>query len=67
MSQFHWHVTDSQSFPLFIPGYHEIAENGAYSAEETYSEKDVKEIVAYAAAVSILSTLNFIPSRKTMS
>jgi hexosaminidase len=53
MSQFHWHVVDSQSFPLYIPEYPELSEKGAYSAKEIYSSRDVKDIVQYAGAVSL--------------
>lgn len=53
MSQFHWHVVDSQSFPLVVPGFQEISDKGAYSAEEKYSPEDVADIVAYAAARGI--------------
>ena len=51
MSQFHWHVVDSQSFPLYIPGYSELSAKGAYSAKEIYSSQDVEMIVQYAGAV----------------
>lgn len=49
----HWHITDSQSFPLEVARYPELAANGAYSAEETYSEDDVQYIVQYAASVCL--------------
>ncbi|KAJ6622693.1 N-acetylhexosaminidase [Mycena sp. CBHHK59/15] len=49
----HWHVVDSQSFPLVIPGYTSLSENGAYSASSVYTPSDVKDIVAYAAARGI--------------
>lgn len=52
MSQFHWHVTDSQSFPLEVPGFTELASKGAYDASMVYSPGDVQDIVAYAGAVS---------------
>lgn len=54
MSQFHWHVVDSQSFPLVIPGFLELSQKGAYSPDMIYSSKDVKDIVEYAGAVSII-------------
>ncbi|KAG6909302.1 hypothetical protein DXG01_001246 [Tephrocybe rancida] len=53
LNTFHWHVVDSQSFPLVVPGYTELAEHGAYSADMVYSQNDVKDIVAYAAARGI--------------
>ena len=49
---FHWHVVDSQSFPLEVAGFEELSQKGAYSANEIYSTSDVQDIVAYAGAVS---------------
>ncbi|EIN12436.1 beta-hexosaminidase [Punctularia strigosozonata HHB-11173 SS5] len=49
LNTFHWHVVDSQSFPLEIPGFPELFDKGPYSASETYTTKDVQEIVDYAA------------------
>ncbi|TFK27662.1 beta-hexosaminidase [Coprinopsis marcescibilis] len=49
MTILHWHVVDSQSFPLEIPGYEEIAKKGAYSLEQRYTTDDVQHIVKYAA------------------
>ena len=51
MSQFHWHVVDSQSFPLSIPGFPELSQKGAYSSSEVYSSADVQDIVTYAGTV----------------
>ncbi len=52
INTFHWHVVDSQSFPLVVPGFTELAAKGAYNAQSTYSAAEVKDLVAYAAAVS---------------
>ncbi|KAG7530770.1 hypothetical protein FFLO_04812 [Filobasidium floriforme] len=49
LNVFHWHMTDSQSWPLSLPGFRDLAEKGAYSARETYNEEDVGEITKYAA------------------
>ncbi|TFK34865.1 beta-hexosaminidase [Crucibulum laeve] len=49
----HWHVVDSQSFPLVVPGFTELSTQGAYSSASVYSPSDVKEIVQYAAARGI--------------
>jgi hexosaminidase len=54
LNTFHWHVVDSQSFPLVVPGFEDLSEKAAYSPQMVYSEQDVKGIVAYAAAVSTL-------------
>ncbi|KAI8986124.1 N-acetylhexosaminidase [Trametes punicea] len=48
LNQFHWHVVDSQSFPLQIPGFTDLAEKGAYSSSQVYSLSDVRDIVSYA-------------------
>jgi hexosaminidase len=52
INTFHWHVVDSQSFPLEVPGFPEISAKGAYSSADVYTQSDVAGIVAYAAAVS---------------
>ncbi|KAG9141578.1 hypothetical protein Leryth_026539 [Lithospermum erythrorhizon] len=43
----HWHIVDSQSFPLEIPSLPKMW-NGAYSREEQYTMADAAEIVSYA-------------------
>ncbi|TEB39996.1 N-acetylhexosaminidase [Coprinellus micaceus] len=49
----HWHIVDSQSFPLVIPGFQGISERGAYNKKAIYTPADVKEITDYAAARGI--------------
>lgn len=44
----HWHLTDSQSWPIEIKAYPEMTKSGAYSSWEQYSQDDLREIVAYA-------------------
>ncbi|KAM6573792.1 hypothetical protein CsatA_017872 [Cannabis sativa] len=43
----HWHIVDTQSFPLEIPSYPKLW-NGAYSNAERYSIADATQIVSYA-------------------
>ncbi|XP_062105114.1 beta-hexosaminidase 3 [Humulus lupulus] len=43
----HWHIVDTQSFPLEIPSYPKLW-NGAYSNSERYTIADATEIVSYA-------------------
>ncbi|XP_058183166.1 beta-hexosaminidase 3-like isoform X1 [Rhododendron vialii] len=43
----HWHIVDSQSFPLEIPSYPKLW-NGAYSISERYTMADAAEVVSYA-------------------
>ena len=59
MNTFHWHVVDSQSFPLVVPGFTELSATGAYSASQVYSPSDVKQIVAYAAAVRLSCDIKY--------
>ncbi|XP_074329218.1 beta-hexosaminidase 3 [Apium graveolens] len=55
----HWHIVDSQSFPLEIPSYPKLW-NGAYSIEERYTVADATEIVRYAQrrGINVLSELD---------
>ncbi|KAJ3558278.1 hypothetical protein NM688_g1015 [Phlebia brevispora] len=48
LNTLYWHVADSQSFPLEVPAFPELAEKGAYSETERYSAADVQRIVSYA-------------------
>ncbi|XP_042977761.1 beta-hexosaminidase 3 isoform X2 [Carya illinoinensis] len=43
----HWHIVDTQSFPLEIPSYPKLWD-GAYSISERYTFVDAAEIVSYA-------------------
>ncbi|XP_020263422.1 beta-hexosaminidase 3 [Asparagus officinalis] len=43
----HWHIVDTQSFPLQIPSYPKLW-NGAYSSVERYTIADAVDIVHYA-------------------
>ena len=49
LNVFHWHITDSQSFPLVMESLPDFAKFGAYSPEKTYTRWDVDDIVHYAA------------------
>ena len=48
LNVFHWHITDTHSFPLHLKSVPELARYGAYSPEKTYSAKDVADLVNYA-------------------
>ncbi|XP_024542689.1 beta-hexosaminidase 3 isoform X2 [Selaginella moellendorffii] len=43
----HWHIVDTQSFPLEIPSFPKLW-NGAYTGAERYTLEDAKGIVEYA-------------------
>ncbi|EJC98414.1 N-acetylhexosaminidase [Fomitiporia mediterranea MF3/22] len=53
LNQFHWHIVDSQSFPLKLPNFPEIAKAGAYSNDSIYTAGDVSKVVAFAASRGI--------------
>ncbi|XP_066395085.1 beta-hexosaminidase 2-like isoform X2 [Miscanthus floridulus] len=48
MNVFHWHITDSQSFPIVLPSEPSLAEKGAYGEDMKYTVEDVKRIVEFA-------------------
>ncbi|GAB5589061.1 hypothetical protein Unana1_03961 [Umbelopsis nana] len=50
MNVFHWHITDSQIFPLLLESVPDLGRKGAYTLHGKilgYSKKDVKRIVKY--------------------
>uniref|UniRef100_A0A7C9EL37 Beta-hexosaminidase n=2 Tax=Opuntia streptacantha TaxID=393608 RepID=A0A7C9EL37_OPUST len=55
----HWHIVDSQSFPLEIPSYPNLWK-GAYSGSERYTMADAAEIVSYARrqGVNVLAEID---------
>ncbi|KAL0572960.1 Glucosamine-6-phosphate isomerase (Glucosamine-6-phosphate deaminase) (GNPDA) (GlcN6P deaminase) [Marasmius crinis-equi] len=53
LNTFHWHIVDSQSFPLQVPGFEELSTKGAYSSDAVYTTSDVEDVVSYAAARGI--------------
>ena len=51
MQVFHWHITDSQSFPLKLENSPELANHGAYVLNKkryVYTKNDIQDIVQYA-------------------
>ncbi|GAA5900768.1 hypothetical protein JCM5296_004890 [Sporobolomyces johnsonii] len=53
LNVFHWHATDSQSWPLFVPAFPDLTEFGAYSSAEVYSLEDIKTIHEHAGGLGI--------------
>ncbi|KAF5946565.1 hypothetical protein HYC85_016793 [Camellia sinensis] len=47
LNVFHWHITDSQSFPLVVPSEPDLARKGSYGEEMQYSPEDVKRVVEF--------------------
>ncbi|KAK3127488.1 hypothetical protein QOZ80_7AG0574120 [Eleusine coracana subsp. coracana] len=48
MNVFHWHITDSQSFPIELPSEPELAAKGAYGEDMRYTVEDVTRVVEFA-------------------
>jgi hexosaminidase len=48
LNRFHWHMTDSQSFPFVSKNYPEMSDYGAYSSMEVYTHDDIKSVVDFA-------------------
>jgi len=48
LNVFHWHVTDSQSYPLHLPSLPEFSQYGSYGVEKVYSQEQVQDVVHYA-------------------
>ncbi|XP_050421396.1 chitooligosaccharidolytic beta-N-acetylglucosaminidase-like isoform X2 [Adelges cooleyi] len=48
LNVFHWHATDTHSFPLDLPSVPLMFKYGAYSAEQKYSYDDIKDLLRYA-------------------
>lgn len=47
LNVFHWHITDSHSFPLLLPSEPGLAGKGSYGPQMQYSPADVKKIVEF--------------------
>ncbi|XP_067643595.1 chitooligosaccharidolytic beta-N-acetylglucosaminidase-like isoform X2 [Eurosta solidaginis] len=47
LNTFHWHITDSQSFPLELKSRPELHTLGAYSPKKVYKQEQISEIIQY--------------------
>lgn len=48
LNVFHWHISDTQSFPLVLPKLPKFAKTGSYGADMIYTPEDVRELVQFA-------------------
>lgn len=48
LNVFHWHITDSQSFPMESKRLPEMHQNGAFSKQEIYYQSDIDSIIKFA-------------------
>lgn len=54
MSVFHWHITDSDSFPMQSISHPNLTLYGAFSPQQVYSEEDIQNVVQYAITRGIM-------------
>ncbi|XP_034947252.1 chitooligosaccharidolytic beta-N-acetylglucosaminidase [Chelonus insularis] len=47
LNTFHWHITDSHSFPYSSKTWPKMTKYGAYTPSKIYTQEDVKEIVDF--------------------
>ncbi|XP_054264214.1 chitooligosaccharidolytic beta-N-acetylglucosaminidase-like isoform X1 [Macrosteles quadrilineatus] len=48
LNTFHWHITDSHSFPFQSQSFPQLTQFGAYSPDKVYTEQDIRELVEFA-------------------
>jgi len=48
LNTFHWHMTDTHSFPMQIKSVPQLSKYGAYSPRHVYTANEVKSIVNFA-------------------
>ncbi|KAI7815264.1 chitooligosaccharidolytic beta-N-acetylglucosaminidase, partial [Rhyzopertha dominica] len=53
LNTFHWHITDSHSFPYVSKSQPALSRLGAYSPRQVYTESDIEELLVYAKARGI--------------
>ncbi|KAF2859465.1 glycoside hydrolase family 20 protein [Piedraia hortae CBS 480.64] len=59
MNRLHWHITDAQAWPLEIPCMPDLANKGAYAADEIYSVADVRAVQDYGALLGVEVVMEF--------
>jgi hexosaminidase len=48
LNTFHWHITDSQSYPVQLDSLPKLAEFSVFDSDAIYTKKDITDIVSYA-------------------
>jgi hexosaminidase len=59
MNRLHWHITDSQSWPLEVPAIPELATKGAYTPSQIYSVQDVQTVQSYGSLLGVEVAMEF--------
>lgn len=44
LNTFHWHITDSQSFPFVSKSFPNLTKYGAYTPNKIYTPEDIKMV-----------------------
>ena len=44
----HWHISDAQSFPMYLKSFPDFVKYTAYSSEEIYTVDDIEDIRSHA-------------------
>jgi hexosaminidase len=47
LNTFHWHITDSHSFPMVLKSLPKMAYYGSYSDRDLYQPEDIRNLVEY--------------------
>ncbi|XP_047315030.1 beta-hexosaminidase 2-like [Impatiens glandulifera] len=47
LNVFHWHISDSHSFPMVLPSEPDLAAKGSYGVDMQYSIEDVNKVVEF--------------------
>ena len=48
LNVFHWHIMDSDSFPMYLESYPDMTKYTAFSSREVYTGRMIQDIVKYA-------------------
>jgi len=48
LNVFHWHITDTHSFPFYSRRVPELSLYGSYSPKQVYHPEDIREIIEFA-------------------
>jgi hexosaminidase len=54
MNIFHWHITDSGSFPMELKSHPNLSKSGAFSKDHIYKIEAIKEVVLFAKMRGVL-------------
>ncbi|XP_012277932.1 chitooligosaccharidolytic beta-N-acetylglucosaminidase [Orussus abietinus] len=47
LNTFHWHITDSHSFPYVSRTYPNMSKYGAYTPSKVYTQRDIQEVLEF--------------------